>query len=266
MSLDDAVRVRYGDIRADFEKGEQLIHLSVYRAKEKVDYETFVGPNTVEALKIYFNARQRRGEIFSDGTPIFAVEGGKRALTRGAIQRILARLQEKTGVTVSSHRLRKFFETYLSTEIRHPIWLKYWMGHKVRGKRANIEGRYIIPPTEEQRKAYMAAYHRIDLMPALDEKGMRIKAMKDQARIAGVPEEKLDLIDKLFYARRAELQIPEEYAKEVEKAIREHRGNPYSNGEHCEYRQIHESELLQHFKEGWQIVHNLANGDVIVKR
>jgi len=90
--------------------------------------------------------------------------------------------------------------------------------------------------------------------------------MKDQARIAGVPEEKLDLIDKLFYARRVELQIPEEYAKEIERAIREHRGNPCPNGEHCEYRQIHESELLQHFKDGWQIVHNLGNGDVIVKR
>jgi len=71
----------------------------------------------------------------------------------------------------------------------------------------------------------VAAYHRIDLTPALDEKAMRIKAMKDQARIAGVPKEKLDLIDKLFYARRAELQIPEEYAKEIEKAIRERRGH-----------------------------------------
>jgi len=63
----------------------------------------------------------------------------------------------------------------------HPIWLKYWMGHKVRGKRADIEGRYIIPPTEEQRKAYMAAYHRIDLTPALDEKAMRISHERPSA-------------------------------------------------------------------------------------
>ena len=112
------------------------------------------------------------------------------------------------------------------------------MGNKVRGKRADIEGRYIIPPTEEHCKAYIAAYHSSDLTPALDEKAMRIKAMKDQARIAGMPEEKLDLIDKLFYTMRVELQIPEEYAKEIEKAIREHRGNPCSNGGHCEYKQI----------------------------
>ena len=57
-----------------------------------MEYEAFIGPNTVEALKVYFAIRQREymryvpkkghhvakfvktpGEVFTDETPIFAI-------------------------------------------------------------------------------------------------------------------------------------------------------------------------------------------------
>jgi hypothetical protein len=40
------------------------------------------------------------------------------------------------------------------------------------------------------------------------------------------------------------------------------------NGGDCgeDFEEINESQLLQYLKTGWQIVHRLANGEVIVKR
>ena len=34
------------------------------------------------------------------------------------------------------HPWTKFFTTYMAMEIRHPVILKYWMGHKVKWRKA----------------------------------------------------------------------------------------------------------------------------------
>lgn len=40
------------------------------------------------------------------------------------------------------------------------------------------------------------------------------------------------------------------------------------DGENCgeDFKQIGEAELLRHLKEGWQIVHRLNNGEIIMKK
>lgn len=203
-------------------------------------------------------------EEFTNDTPTFVtVTHPRKPLTDKNIGDILARLQRKTGITISSHRLRKFFETQLSTEISHPIWLKYWMGHKVRGKRADIEGRYIIPPENVQREAYIEAYKHIDLAPGIDKVELAVTEFKIRAETLS-PEQRRRFLEeitkKLNLSAEVFLSDPE-----IKRLLEE----PCSEADGAcmlEYRQIHESKLLQHLQAGWQIVHNLGNGDVIVKR
>jgi hypothetical protein len=64
-------------------------------------------------------------------------------------------------VTLSTHRLRKYFAIYMAMETRHPVILKYWMGHK--GAKGDVEARYVVPPLPEQLEWYKEVYPAIRL-------------------------------------------------------------------------------------------------------
>lgn len=181
MSVDDVADITYGHIRRDFEKGEQFIHLNVIRKKEQIRYETFVGPNTVKAIKVWLKIRRHRGEKITDDSPLFTTVTGRRKLTKRAIRAIVERAGKRVGVKASTHRLRKFFDTYMALTVRSPAILRYWMGHSVVG--SDIEARYVIPPEPEQRKLYAQAYSKINLMPAADLERRVAEIEKNQERL-----------------------------------------------------------------------------------
>lgn len=249
MSREDAIEVTYGDIRAQFERGERFIHIYAKRRKESVNYETFIGPNATDVLKVYLRIRRNAGETITDKTHLIATKRGKR-MSPTTLTIDLMRLGKKVGVALSPHRLRKFFETYLSLAKIHPITLKYWMGHKLSG---DIEAKYIIPPSPEQKNLYIEGYPKIDITGAA--------TMEERMR-------KIEEIRK---------QIPEEVRKTMEKhgiQIRERAGRPKPtenadcpNGKNCPvFKEVNESELLSHLNDGWSITHNLQNGRVIIQR
>ena len=265
MSRSDVITLNYADVQKDFERGERFIHINAFRRKEEVEYETFVGPNTVEALKIYLQIRRQRGEQIQPDTPLFASNDTPyERLTVESLGSIFKRLKKKTGVDVSPHKLRKFFETYMALRVKHPIILKYWMGHKVRKGKGDIEARYIIPPTPEQRELYMEAYRNIDLSPTPPPEELLIAEIK--ARFEAMSPE----------ARKV-------YAKEISTIYREHAGrlltrpdikrlleeeNTRTNGGDCNgtFEEIDEKDLLMHLRTGWKVVHNLQNGRVIISK
>jgi integrase/recombinase XerD len=159
MAKADAVTVDYGQIRNQIEKGEKWATLRVVRAKENVRYNAFLGPNSMDTLRLFLNERKLRGETLTDNTPLLVTLHGKR-MNEDDIGRILKRLSKRTGKVVSGHRIRKFFESYMAIGVTHPIILKAWMGHKVS---SDIESHYIIPPASEQLRLYQDAYKNIDL-------------------------------------------------------------------------------------------------------
>jgi len=53
ISRADALTLNYGDIRRPFEAGEEFIKIDVFRGKEEVEYEAWIGPNAVDDLKTY---------------------------------------------------------------------------------------------------------------------------------------------------------------------------------------------------------------------
>jgi len=250
ISKEDALTLNYGDVKG-FEK-DDFIHINMYRGKEHVEYETFIGPNATDALRGYTTIRRNKGEVIDEDTPIFAsIKEPYERLDSDGLTMIFWRIRRRTKKVISTHRLRKFFETYMALTVRHPIVLKYWVGHKVKTGR-DVEARYIIPPTPEQLNLYKDSYKNIDLTQA----GMEERVKAVEKILEGMTPEQKELMQRhgIRLGRRRE----------------RNGGTPCKDGIHCAqaltFKQVNESELLSYLQEGWSIAHVLQSGDVIVKR
>lgn len=264
ISREDAIEVTYGVVKKAVEdKAVRFLKIDMYRGKENVEYETWIGPNAIESLRIYFMIRRQRGEAITDDAPIFGRDHrpyGK--LPKGSLSGVFRRLTKKTGITISTHRLRKFFETYITAGGVHPIVAKYWMGHKIRGGRSDIEARYIIPPENLQREQYIKAYDYIDAMPKLTTQDLSEARIRAELETMS-PEARKAYIQRLTrrYTFKPNLQ---RLLKQIEKDVEKEDDCP--DGEHCEFKQIPETNLLEYLRQGWQIVKEVSNGEVIVRR
>jgi integrase len=253
ISAADAIRLKFKDLKG-FGKGEEWIQIDTVREKEHVNYTTFLGPNGAADLRAYVTYRQQRGEQITPDSFVFVSEHKPYlVMDTAALACVFTRMTARTGIEVSTHRLRKFFETYEALVVRHPLILKYWMGHKVKHGR-DIESRYIIPPVPEQLALYKQAYPKIDVTGgSLEERARQAAKEEFQAMLSPEQKEFIQSHPEIRFRRKKE-------AKEKEKEC--------EDGEHCgeEFKQISETLLLEHLKDGWRITHNLGNGQVIVQK
>lgn len=258
ISCADVIRLTIKDLEG-FDKGEEWIHINVVREKEHVQYETFLGPNAVNDLKAYLAWREQRGEKITPQSRIFVSEHTPyEVLDSAAVACIFTRMTARTGIDISTHRLRKFFETYMALVVRHPIVLKYWMGHKIRQGR-DIEARYIIPPTPEQLKLYKEAYRSIDITGATVES--RVKEL-EKFKASLTPEQQET-------AKRAGLLMrkKERVSKPKEEGEEEEGQEPEKceNGEHCQ-RVASEAELPELLAQGWHASIVLPSGKIVIQK
>jgi len=266
VSQAEALRFNVSDIE---DLGNGFGYIRVFRKKENVDYETFVGPNTIDLMRKYIAYRRQQGFEVSPDSPLFVKKKRmEERLTAKGIIGILLRLSEKVGVKISTHRLRKTFDTFMAIGKVHPIILKYWMGHKVKGGKGDIEARYIIPPKPEQLNLYREAYTHIDLTPEkISEQERRIQATFDNLRLTGFSDEDIERY-------REQKGKTWHTAKELITIIRQRAGRPKPtknadcpDSKNCPtFKEVNESDLLSHLKDGWRITHNLQNGKVIIQK
>jgi integrase len=261
ISQDDALRLTVGSIK---DVGDGFGYISTTRMKEFINYETFVGPNTTDALKKLLEYRQRRGENTGPNSPLFVKRNKPfNALTPHLIQGSFQRLTEKSGIEISTHRLRKTFETYLATAKVHPVVIKYWAGHKVKGGKTDIEARYVLPSINEQQKMYKEAYHYLDISPKLSAEELSMERIRSELSTMN-PESAKSYLSALIkrYASRPDMK---RMLEDVQKEFTEN--TDCLDDEHCEvFEQINEGKLLDYLRSGWTVEHRLQNGDVIVKK
>jgi hypothetical protein len=265
ISRDDAVNMTYKDVRKAIEDPTITAHkMNVYRGKENVEYETWIGTNAIESLRVYFLVRRQRGEEITDDTPIFASNNKPyEALTPKSLSVVFRRLSQKTGIKITAHRLRKAFETYITAGGAHPLVAKYWMGHKIRTGR-DVEAHYIIPPENLQRDIYLKAYGYIDAVPKLSAQELSEARIRAELETMS-PETRKRYVQQLTrrYTFKPDLQ---KLLKRIEKESNEE-NTDCPDGVHCgeQFKQIKEKELLRYLRNGWQIVHKLEMGEVIVR-
>jgi hypothetical protein len=157
-------------------------------------------------------------------------------------------LSDNAGVPFSWHDGRRWLTTALEQIGISPNWARKIRGRKVKGE----ESPYSQPAIEQLREKFREAVPLLEFIaerPMVPKEAMERIAkleeqLKEEKRAAGIS-----------YRGKRHIKPPEEENCE--------------NGEHCgeeNFKQIAESELLEHLKVGWKITHNLANGQVIIQR
>lgn len=197
------VRLRYRHVKEDLERGIIPLHIHIESEITKGkyhDYDTFLGPEAVEALKAYLNARRRglidrripREEI-SDESPL--VRDHQRAEARPIGERQLYKLihslytrlglvreGQNGGYDLRVHSIRKFFKTQLMALGVQADYVDYMMGHTV-DTYHDIQSKGV----EFLRNIYGSAGLSITPKP----KGWELDALKAFARGLGLEPEKV---------------------------------------------------------------------------
>ena len=83
MSIDTLCRLKYSDIKQDWEANICPLHMQIIREKSGVWYDTFIARDTIDVLRTYFESRKKGTKIFhgnilpekfDDNTPVVIIE------------------------------------------------------------------------------------------------------------------------------------------------------------------------------------------------
>jgi hypothetical protein len=178
------------------------------------------------------------------------------------LSRIVQRLVKKAGIITGNkqvrfHCLRKFLIDHLSSFMSESKW-KQIVGKKI------SEGAYVSPDSlrEDYKRAMAETCFRKETTSEEVALLAKKEALKILAKAQGYTEND---IRKIFM--RKKISTPEDEARALEELIEKGIPHDCPDGEHCaEFSQVPEAQLLAHLKDGWEIVKELSNGEVIVKR
>ena len=222
---------------------------------------TFLTPEAKRDLKNYkewIESKLRR-TLTSEDYVFLEIYAPYKQMGYMRLGNLITNLRKETGVPFSLHDARRYLNTALE-EIRMPVnWARKIRGRKVRGE----EAPYSLPAIQQLREKFKEA---VPLLEFTSEKPTVSKEMEERLKaiedvMASIPPEQREEM------RRLGLQIKKKGSvKSKEEKTTEKEDCP--DGENCgeEFKQISETELLSYLREGWQIVHNLQNGEVVVKR
>jgi integrase len=147
------VKLQYRHIKRDLEAGVVPVHIHVEAEITKGkyhSYDTFIGPEAVNYLKAYLNAR-RQGSIqermppeeIENHSPLIRDKKSKivKGVTTGTIHRIVNDLYVQAGIIekggskryeLRPHSIRKYFRTQLGSLATFPTdYIEYMMRHSV---------------------------------------------------------------------------------------------------------------------------------------
>ena len=145
------VKLRYRHVKNDLERGLVPIHIHVEAAITKGkyhDYDTFVGAEAAEFLKLYLDDRRMGSpdlkmppEEITDESPLIRDSRFKvpKPIGEKQVYKLVHNLYFKAGLlkqggrgyALKVHSLRKFFKTQLMALGVQPDYIDYMMGHTI---------------------------------------------------------------------------------------------------------------------------------------
>lgn len=281
LSNQEHLSLKYGDVRKDLEAGREVIVLTLIRHKEKIWFNTFFGPESVEVLKSYIDER-RRGtkyippERLADDSPLWAVsDADRRAQDVKTYKHNFWVTCKRAGVDLNPHQLRKFFNTTMKLAGVNDSLVEYWMGHKLPQSKAA----YLVPPIEKQVQAYLGAYANLTLfMPGSEDVELRtLKVLVESGQLElNKPEVREYLAGKLGIGN-TDLKVsnPEKSSEQAlcelifSKLGVDVKPKTQTNGAQAvqfHHKLVRESDLVDLINDGWEIVKELASSKILVRK
>jgi integrase len=264
------VNYRWSEIKPQLDYGKDPLKLTMYGGQ----YWTYITTDAIQELKKYVI---ERGEP-REGEPIFATST-KKPVYAVYVEDVLQRIGVKIGLIaqhelqnlkvghhypVRLHMFRKLFKSEASVAGRgiDQRYVEFFMGHA--GGLAQIGGIYDRSPELHEEifeKEYQKIAPYVNIFTGITSIEQRLKEIEKIRADLG-PE----MIDRMT---RAGIKMRK--AKPL-KRLKENgeKGNPTEidcrDGEHCEFKQVKEFDLLQHLRDGWTITHKLSDGEIIIRR
>lgn len=142
----------------------KIIHLQLLRQKTGDKIHTFLGEESIKALKEYIALRQAGTkavppEKITKDSPLFRT-WNKEAKTpsRTALSSVVSQAFKRAGYKhMSAHSFRKRLQTTLEKSGMPTNWIDQLLGHKL----INSRDAYSLPTDEELEEAYLNAYNLI---------------------------------------------------------------------------------------------------------
>lgn len=158
--------LNYGDVVEGLEKNSHPLKIETMRVKSGVEFYTFIGQDAIDALKAYLADMGSRGVEFTNKTPLFLQERGKKRLKTHNIQTMMKDLVVRAGfVTVGNngnsfnplgtHSLRESFGSLMINSGVPDTIVDFWLGHEI----GDMAKAYKETQFENLRQMYLEREH-----------------------------------------------------------------------------------------------------------
>jgi len=115
--------LNYGDVVEGLEKNSHPLKIETMRVKSGVEFYTFIGQYAIDALKAYLADMGSRGVEFTNKTPLFLQERGKKRLKTHNIQTMMKDLAVRAGFVTKGNNGNSF--NPLGTQFKGKLWLTH---------------------------------------------------------------------------------------------------------------------------------------------
>jgi len=271
IAKESLTKIKWSHLEENWEN-QELPHVSLpdklIKGKGRGRYkgvrqETFLTPEAKKDLIDYKDwlARVKGIKLASDDPVFIDLRYGNRVKPIGyaTLGQIAMVLSQRSGEPFSWHDARRYVETALE-EIRiNPNWARKIRGRKVRGE----EAPYSRPAINQLREKYREAVPLLEFTQPT-----QLMELQRRQEIVEEIQSKILSAEPLTDQDRENIRhyrIRLGYKPPKKKQQTQPNGG-CENGVNCgeQFKQIKEGELLTYLRNGWQIVHKLETGEVIV--
>jgi len=213
MDVSTLCSLKYGDVAEGFAKNEHLLKLELHRPKTGVEYYTFLGTDTIEALKAYTADMKARGVQFRNDTALFLKERGKEPLTTNLVQNMMKEVAVNSGFVdrenngngfnpLGPHALRESLGSIMINSGVPDTIVDFWLGHEI----GEMGEAYKGVQYESLRQMYLEREKLISItMPKVDVEELTVKLRGEiegqnkqlQVMINGLVSENMDLKNRI---------------------------------------------------------------------
>jgi integrase len=278
----------YRDVKDELNRNSDAVKIPVYPEMKQTDegackgnipYYTFISQEAIKAMKEYLNERKQASRELADDELLFCsnsnqVSRQKQRLTpvsRNGLERMvkraarLANVQQWRDVTPKS--LRKAFESALRNNRLDPKDQEFLMGHILPGTQ---DPYYDSTKVGDLRTKYAKIEFfkttQVDKLEMIKVFAHTLGIDKIEVKIQKLRKKQSDMdeVEALGKIMREELGI-----KPLEtKMVRKRKRNDEDCNSHKKYESkiIDEKELLSYIDDGWEIVKELKNGKLAIRR
>jgi integrase len=165
LRVSDVRRLKYRDIASQFERGDKIIQINMITQKTKLLAKAFIGEESIQALKEYFDARRKGSrnvapETITRNSPLFKLwaHGEVKQIQRHSLSSLIREAFVNVNEErITAHNLRKKLQTDLEKAGINSNWIDQILGHQL----INSRDAYSLPTDEDLKDAYTKAYQHI---------------------------------------------------------------------------------------------------------